>query len=468
MLTALLPVAHAAAADQPQTIQAGGRFGEVTVYRPAGSVRNFVLFISGDGGWNRGVVAMARHLTEQGAIVAGIDIRHYLAALGRSTQSCVSLAADFELLSHDLQKDLALPGYLQPVVVGYSSGATLAYATLAQAPPGTFAGALSLGFCPDQDFHGKALCPGSGLHYTVNKRGDFVLRPQPQLEDHWIALQGQIDQVCNAADVDAFAAPMANAQVQRLPKVGHGFSVEPNWLPQFRASFLQLTAAASPPPQSAVVLADLPLVEVPATAAATGSADTFAILVTGDGGWAGLDRGIARAFAARGIPVVGLDSLRYFWKERTPEGTARDLASIISSYQQRWHRNGVHLLGYSFGADVLPFVVNRLPGALLARLRSVTLIAPSDSATFGIHVSNWLPGVTTPGLPTRPELMRLPVSPLCIRGEGEGDSPCAGVPGAATAKIGSGHHLGGDAEGIVGRILQVRRAPACAGEESCG
>jgi hypothetical protein len=56
--------------------------------------------------------------------------------------------------------------YHVPVLVGYSSGATVVYAALVQSPPGTFAGALSLGFCPDQDFSGAALCPGAGLHYT--------------------------------------------------------------------------------------------------------------------------------------------------------------------------------------------------------------------------------------------------------------------------------------------------------------
>src|SRR5689334_13619574 len=113
--------APAAAAEQ---IQVGGRFGAVTIYRPAGPPRSLVLFVSGDGGWRLGVVDMAKHLAEQGAIVAGIDVRHYLAALGEAKQSCVSLAADFELLSHDLQKKLGLPQYLAPLLVGYSSGAT--------------------------------------------------------------------------------------------------------------------------------------------------------------------------------------------------------------------------------------------------------------------------------------------------------------------------------------------------------
>ena len=239
----------------------------------------------------------------------------------------MSLAGDFELLSHDVQKKLGLQHYLAPVLAGYSSGATVVYAALAQAPSGTFAGAISLGFCADQDFKGKALCPGSGLRYTVNRRGDFVLEPQPKIEERWVAFQGQIDQVCDPAAVDAFVAQVPSAEVQRLPKVGHGFGVEKNWLPQFRATFqrLQQDAAPPPPPRGAAPsLAGLPLIEVPLAAGdAAGTSDAFAIMISGDGGWAGLDRDIARAFVARGIPVVGLDSLRYFWHARTPEQATR-------------------------------------------------------------------------------------------------------------------------------------------------
>ena len=220
---------------------------------------------------------------------------------------------------------------------------------------------------------------------------------------------------------------------------------------------------------TAVHLDALPLVEVPAAPDATGtSSDSFAVLISGDGGWASLDRGIARNFALRGVPVVGLDSLRYFWKERSPEQAAHDLAAIMEYYRRHWHRSAAHLVGYSFGADVLPFLVNRLPPEQAAEVRSVTLVAPSELATFEIHVSDWLPGVTTHGLPVRPELARLKPAPLCIHGAGETDAPCAGLPTASSVQIGSGHHLGGDAAGIVERILQPDHASACAGKEPCG
>jgi type IV secretory pathway VirJ component len=123
-----------------------GRFGPVALYGDARSASHVVLFVSGDGGWNLGVVEMAKHLAAMDALVVGIDIRRYLAALDASSDPCSYPAADFEALSQYVQKTLGRPRYSTPVLVGYSSGATLVYASLVQAPPNTFRGAISLGF----------------------------------------------------------------------------------------------------------------------------------------------------------------------------------------------------------------------------------------------------------------------------------------------------------------------------------
>ena len=113
------------------------------VSRRRGEPRDVVLFLSGDGGWNLGVISMA-HASRR----SGRDRRRHrhsplLAQLEKSTEKCVSPASDFENLSHYLQSKLGLKHYLQPTLVGYSSGATLVYATLAEAPDGLFKGALS-------------------------------------------------------------------------------------------------------------------------------------------------------------------------------------------------------------------------------------------------------------------------------------------------------------------------------------
>lgn len=441
-----------------------GPFGEVTVYQPAASATSIALFVSGDGGWNLGVVDMARHLMSMNAIVVGIDIRNYLKQVNAATETCRNFAVDFENLAHEVQRRLKLQDYLPPVLVGYSSGATLVYATAVQSPKGTFAGALSLGFCPDLAVTQK-LCKGSGLDYEFEfaKAGGpqavkgVMLAPSKRNATPWIAFQGDIDQVCDANKTRSFVSQTENARIVWLPKVGHGFSVERNWLPQFKSAYAELARPVAPP-QPLPELGKLPLVAVPATASpAPDLQELFAVLLTGDGGWAGLDQDVAAALAARGIPVVGLNSLRYFWRARTPEAAAADLERIISNYGRIWRRPKVLLIGYSFGADVLPFLYTRLPEAVRASVRSVNLLGPGNWASFEIRVTDWIPGVAGPGPALRPEIERMKdASILCLYGAEEHDSPCPGLANARlrAMAIGGGHHFGGDYEAIARSILE--------------
>ncbi|MGZ5488501.1 MAG: AcvB/VirJ family lysyl-phosphatidylglycerol hydrolase, partial [Candidatus Aminicenantales bacterium] len=220
-----------------------GRFGPVTLYRSAGSAAQVVLFVSGDGGWNLGVVDMAKSLAGLGAFVAGIDITHYIRELARSSEACLYPAADFEALSKFVQRTAGLPDYIPPVLVGYSSGATLVYAVLVQAPATEFRGAISLGFCPDLVLP-KPLCKGSGLEWkTGTKPGEFVFLPSSTLEVPWVALQGLEDQVCAPSTTQDFVHLTSHAEIKMLPKVGHGFMVQQSWMPQFKQAFGRITSA---------------------------------------------------------------------------------------------------------------------------------------------------------------------------------------------------------------------------------
>lgn len=451
---ALAPVAGFAD-DAPSRLPAG-RFGTVSVYIPEGIPRSVAIFLSGDGGWQLGVVNMARALQDKGAVVIGVDVTHYLHALQGRT-SCQLIAGDFENLSHQIQKEIGMAEYHVPVLLGYSSGATVVYAVLVQSPPGTFAGAISLGFCPDQDFGGAALCPGAGLRYSQGKKNDLIFEPARTLKQPWIALQGQQDQVCPPKSVDDFGAQTPGARIIRLPKVGHGFGVERNWLPQLLDAYQSLIDRSNAPrllrPQQ---INDLPVNEVHAQ----GDSDEFALLLTGDGGWAGLDQELAARLAASGVPTVGLNSLKYFWTQRTAEQAAQDVARIIRHYLAGWNKKQVLLVGYSFGADVLPFVVNRLPAELRSQVRTVSLLGLDSNASFEVSVADWI-GSDAAGLPTRPELARLATTPvLCIYGEGERDSICPGLsaPRVHSEQVGSGHHFGGEYAQLADRILAFARS----------
>jgi type IV secretory pathway VirJ component len=201
-----------------------GSFGVVNLYHQTPTPSRVVLFISGDGGWNLGVVDMARELMALDALVVGINIRTYLRGLAAANEKCSYPAADFEMLSKFIQKKLGYSQYVTPVLVGYSSGATLAYATLVQAPAGTFNGAMSMGFCPDLPLT-KPLCKGSGLEFRPGpKNKGYSFLPAPKPPGPWIALQGTTDQVCDAKTVEEYVNQVGGAELVLLPKVGHGFS----------------------------------------------------------------------------------------------------------------------------------------------------------------------------------------------------------------------------------------------------
>src|SRR5271170_709732 len=104
---AAAPAPPSAAASAAANTIAYGRFGDISIYQ-AGEPREMILFLSGDGGWNLGVISMARLLQDKGAVVAGINVRHYLEELEKSSEKCVSPAVDFENLSHYLQSKLGV------------------------------------------------------------------------------------------------------------------------------------------------------------------------------------------------------------------------------------------------------------------------------------------------------------------------------------------------------------------------
>lgn len=119
---------------------------------------------------------------------------------------------------------------------------------------------------------------------------------------------------------------------------------------------------------------------------------------------------------------MGLDWLRYFWNERTPHSTAADVDRIVQHYLAAWEKKEVVLIGYSQGADVLPFVVN------------------------------------DDGLPIDPERRMAEVRSLCIYSDDD-ESSC---PDAASATLHAvnlpgGHHFGGDYDRVAALILEHLR-----------
>lgn len=450
----LLALVSGGASSQQETVTVP-TFGQITIYQPEGPPDQVVLFISGDGGWNLGVVSMADRLRDLGALVVGIDIRSFEKSLERS-KSCAYPAGSLEQLSRAIQIRHKLPSYLPPILVGYSSGATLVYATAAAAPPETFSGVLSLGFCPDLELSAP-LCQMRGLKATKKPKGvGYDLAPYAGLAIPWMVLHGDEDQVCAPDVTRAFTTATGSSRLIPLPEVGHGFGVPRNWEPQFIKAYRAIVASRArhqDTPVSAPAVSNLPLTEVPSTAATP--RDELAIILTGDGGWAELDKSVAAGLATAGVSTVGWNSLRYYWTPRTADAAAADLARIITHYTEAWHKDRVLLVGYSFGADVLPFLVNRLPAQIRDRISRVTLLGLGDTAAFEFHVAEWIGGSPGEEYPTAPEVERVSVPITCVQGAAEDDSACRTVrgPRLRVATVGTGHHFGGEYDRLVDVIL---------------
>jgi len=438
-----------------------GIFGTIHIYRKTDTPKQVVLFISGDGGWNLGVVDMARSLAELDGMVVGIDITHYIKQLNASQEQCSYGAADFEALSQYLQKKYHYDHYVQPIIVGYSSGATMVYAVLAQAPVNTFAGGISLGFCPDLET-AKPFCKGNGsLSSVVDKKLGFVYQTVDSLVSPWVVLQGDQDQVCSTPDTKIFLSKIENAELSELPKVGHGFSVPRNWMPEFKEAYAHIVEknTVAVLPESKEGTKDLPLVELPAP----GKSDTLAIFVSGDGGWASLDKKIAEALNKNNISVVGLNSLQYFWDKKTPETSATDLARIMETYQQSWGTKHFIIAGYSQGADVIPFMISGLPESLRKQIQSVSLLGLESEVDFEFHVSNWVSSDDSGHYQVIPEVKKLQgMNITCIYGDEEKNSACNKLerPETHIIEMKGGHHFGGNYQRLAEIILDFENKEA--------
>jgi type IV secretory pathway VirJ component len=448
-----LACAAAAATPLPERVTVPA-FGPITIYRGDAPPQSVVLFLSGDGGWNEGVMDMAGRLRDAGALVVGIDIRAFLRSLEASPR-CAYPAGALEELARAVEQREKLPRYLPPILAGYSSGATVAYGAIVAAPPETFSGAMSLGFCPDLALR-RPLCEMRGLSARPRAKGVGVdLAPYAASTVPWMVLQGDKDKVCDPPATRVFVEATGAARLFWLPNVGHGFGAASRWVPQFLEAYHALADAtpesASPAAPGDPGIAGLSLEEVPAIG--TKHSDEMAVLLTGDGGWADIDKSVAAGLAREGIPVVGWSSLSYYWTPRTPQSAAGDLARIVDHYTQAWHRPRVLVVGYSFGADVAPFLVNRVPKATAAHIASVSLLAPSRTAAFEFHVSSWFGGGADPRHPTAPEVARLRPPVTCIRAEDDDESVCGDVHGAVkTQVVGRGHHFSGDYARLVQAI----------------
>lgn len=416
---ALLAAAPAAALDGP------GATAVIEIGVPQGmEARSTALILTGSTGWDAEAAARAARLTELHTLVVGIDTAALIAEAG----GCAGAAALLAPLAARVQGEVgALARW--PVLVGLGDGADLALLA-AEAEPEAFKGLVTDAYSGD---------PGPcGMQ-----------APETKAPVRWLDI----------------VAPGRPSPVAALAGVK---VIEPteDRRTTFYRSYLGVagTDSAFDIRTGDADVADLPLTlhEV-AGAPAT---DTYAIFLSGDGGWAGFDEEVSDRLAAAGIPVAGISSLRYLWREKPPERIAADIARLDRHFRARWGRERLLLVGFSLGANTLPFVVPHLPDDLRRRLAGVGLIAPEARTGFEIVVGGWL-GRETGSHEVGPAIAALAGlidadAVTCLHGLEEPGSPCPArpLPGMRAPAFDGGHHLGHAHDRIAAELTGVTGWPA--------
>ena len=440
----LFLLAPAAGAAATQAVNYG-LFGDVHVATPAGEPRRTIVFISDSEGWSAREETLANALAADGALVFGIDLPAYLKQMLSIKDACSFPSAHIQEMSDWMQRHQNLKNFTYPLLLGDGMGAAFAYAVDAQAPKGTFAALVTLGW----DFSlrlPKALCKGdAGEMSAPGTHGEFHIVPAPALPNRWLPLPFAVG--ARRDGIFAVLDTLERKLLRAPPQLKAQLADAASELVQ-RVAWLNAPAVAEKPLSGDV--ADLPLIEVPARGE---FAQRIAIMLTGDGGWAGLDVAVADQLAARGIAVVGLNTLKFFWQTRTPDAAADALTRIIGHYGAEHPAADFVVIGYSFGAGLAPVVINRVPDAARARIAAQVLISPDAEAVFEIHVGDWFGSTHHEGaLPLAPEIARTKVAVICVHGADEGaDSFCpsiAGKPNVKLVELPGAHHYNGDYDAL--------------------
>jgi type IV secretory pathway VirJ component len=204
-----------------------------------------------------------------------------------------------------------------------------------------------------------------------------------------------------------------------------------------------------------LAVADLPIVEV----SSVSNQGILAIIYSGDGGWRDIDRTLGDLLRDRGAAVVGVDALHYFWSQRTPEETAAHLERIIHHYRQAWNMGHIALIGYSFGADIIPFAYNRLSQEAKAPVLMLSLLAPGRAADFEIQIFGWVGGgPSRDALSSIPEIRKIAATMLqCFYGIDDDEvSLCTSedMRGAENIALHGDHHFDQRYAPIADRIME--------------
>jgi len=113
--------------------------------------------------------------------------------------------------------------------------------------------------------------------------------------------------------------------------------------------------------------------------------NSLVIYFTSDGGWRTFDRKLTDSLCADNISLMGFNSYKYFRKRKTPQQTLDSVLPYIDLNLKKYNCRKFILAGYSFGAEVVPFLYNLMNKEWQDKVEFIVLLSPADNSDFKIH-----------------------------------------------------------------------------------
>lgn len=111
---------------------------------------------------------------------------------------------------------------------------------------------------------------------------------------------------------------------------------------------------------------------------------------TGDGGMVRFDVKMSNVYKANGFSFIALNSLKYFLTQKSPTKLTQDVVPVIRRYIEAWNKEEIILVGFSFGAEITPFLFERLPAELKEKVKLVVLLTPAKTSDFHIRIRDMI------------------------------------------------------------------------------
>ncbi|WP_294187875.1 AcvB/VirJ family lysyl-phosphatidylglycerol hydrolase [uncultured Sphingobacterium sp.] len=117
---------------------------------------------------------------------------------------------------------------------------------------------------------------------------------------------------------------------------------------------------------------------------------TLVVFITGDGGYNNFSKSLLRYFEREGFDRLILDSKKYFWKKKTPKEASQDFERYIHLYLEKSKCDNIYIIGHSFSAAILPFIIHHFSAALQKKIRHATFLSPDRYASLEVTLSTML------------------------------------------------------------------------------